>query len=180
MCEIYYLELATGLRRGELLWIRLRGGGWQGSGFRIRIMAGLLLTECPHRLWQDGLQDLRCIKPRGDLEVREGMKISSHNSNYRRRDSGWRHYPLSGGQAKHLACRKRLPGAFAGVARTYFALNARRAQARGGQAGESLCRGCVAPVFRFQEEGRRCPCRGYLDSVGSRVGRRLSGTVMTR
>ena len=77
-------------------------------------------------------------------------------------------------QAEHLACRKQQPGAFVGVAHTH----SRRSDE---QPQEGPCRGRVGPVCWFRGRGGGGgSCRGYLDSVGPRVGRRLSGPFKFR
>ena len=63
-------------------------------------------------------------------------------------------------------------GAFAGVARTHSEMRDRRPQ-------EGRCRGRVAPVFRFQEEGK-VPLSRVFGQRWAVCGAGLSGTVMTQ
>lgn len=59
------------------------------------------------------------------------------------------------GQAENLACRKRQPGAFAGVARTHSPGRGRRPQ-------EDPCHGRVSPVCRFRSEDGAVPMSRVL------------------
>lgn len=77
-------------------------------------------------------------------------------------------------QAEHLACRKRQPGTFAGVARTHSPGRGRRPQ-------EDPCHGpcgpCV-PVSERMEAG--APVEGIWTALGRVWGGGCLGQVMTR
>ena len=66
------------------------------------------------------------------------------------------------GQAEHLACRKRLPGTFAGVARTHSPGRGRRPQ-------EDPCHGRVGPVCWFEGRGGDGAPVGGVSAVLGRV-----------
>ena len=64
------------------------------------------------------------------------------------------------GQAEHLACRKRQPGAFAGAARTH-------SRRRAGRPQEGPCRGRVGPVCWFRGRGgEMIPVEGIWTVLG--------------
>ena len=121
-------------------------------------------------VWVSGFpaQDLHRYKQEraSCLKFREGEAILSSTAQATHCKPGfWGHqftHPWVG-QAEHLACRKRQPGTFAGVARTHSGRRAERPQ-------ESPCRGRVGPVYRFLG-GRPAPLRGHLGSVGLSVRR---------
>ena len=92
-----------------------------------------------------------CLKFRGGEAILSSTAQATHC-----RPGFWGHQFTHRwvGQAEHLACRKRPPGAFAGVARTHFCPGTlRRAQARGGRARESPCCRRTGPVCRFRGWG---------------------------
>ena len=85
------------------------------------------------------------------------------------------------GQAEHLACRKRQPAHL----RAWPAPTLRRerpAYSSTKPAGrrEPLPRPCGPCVPVSGRRWGQRPCRGYLDSVGPHVGRRLSGPSESR
>ena len=104
-------------------------------------------------VWVSGFpaQDLHRYKQEraSCLKFREGEAILSSTAQATHcRPGFWGHQFIHCwvGQAEHLACRKRQPGAFAGVARTHSGRD-------GSCPQEGPCRGRVGPVCRFQEGG---------------------------
>ena len=111
-----------------------------------------------------------CLKFRGGEAILSSTAQATHC-----RPGFWGHQFTHRwvGQAEHLACRKRPPGAFAGVARTHFCPGTlRRAQARGGRARESPCCRRAGPVCRFRGWGG---ARGAVDDISAASGRVWGG-----
>ena len=135
-------------------------------------------------VWVGGfsVQDLRRYKQKEGLmpqiQREEEAALSSVAQSTYRRPGFWGTpvYPPSGGASRAPGLPQAAAGTFAGVARTHFApalsecSSTRWADRR--MPPSRPCGPCV-PVSGWR--WRQCPCRGYLDSVGPRVGQRLSG-----